>query len=748
MKAIQRQPFHSLMPRLKVTHPGQERTEYEFGEHPVTIGRGGQNLVVIDDERVSRQHAVLECLEGSWWLRDLGSVNGTFHDGVRIERLCLSDPAHFELGGCKFRFALDGTVAAGMEAEAEHLPGADEAAPGAPPAAGSPATEAGPNKKSKTNQRVEPNQKLDHEPAAGRGKGRSVSPARVPPPAGGVEKSVPVVEPATLAVPSAQRFPWLKVAALLAVLATVAGIAGWAMRKKGPDSPEDKGISATPPAGVPASGQPNQQQDKVAAPPDAPAARPAVEPAGGAAPPPADARTVLLSPLENELGFQPVFSPGFDQVLHLKKAASGSPGGPWLDVFLNEKPVLRQVKISSESQLRFSPDGARWAVQATDSEGRCLIALADRRIQVPGELHLWTGNQDFSAIATVSREGDEDHLHINGERKSSYHHIREPQVSRDGRRWAYVAVRSPGSQLTPEPAGERVVTQEGSFEVCDQVLHLQMAADGSRVVWLGVHHGGRRTLMSDHKLVHELPVGAREEVRSITLSNDGARLAWAVVPELGDPVFHLEDSKTLSLPVSASADSAEPVSLLRRKSPVTRILFSEDGRRAVFAAAGETALLMDENGRKSPHSGVLLETLSLAPDGEALAYVTLQPLGPANAGGAQPHEAVLWVNDEKMAAVPDVTVRRVGRDTTAITGGISGARFSPDGSQISYLVFVTPSDAGKTCKQAFINRSPVTSPQYDILGASWRDTETLVIIGITPDGQTAERSFHRASKND
>lgn len=51
----------------------------------VTIGRLPSNdIALISDAEVSRSHAVLERVGYMWCIRDLGSTNGTFLDGVRI----------------------------------------------------------------------------------------------------------------------------------------------------------------------------------------------------------------------------------------------------------------------------------------------------------------------------------------------------------------------------------------------------------------------------------------------------------------------------------------------------------------------------------------------------------------------------------------------------------------------------------------------------------------------------------------
>lgn len=50
----------------------------------VHIGSGSQNDVVIPDDSVSKAHAQLEFVDGSWRITDLESTNGTFVEGVRL----------------------------------------------------------------------------------------------------------------------------------------------------------------------------------------------------------------------------------------------------------------------------------------------------------------------------------------------------------------------------------------------------------------------------------------------------------------------------------------------------------------------------------------------------------------------------------------------------------------------------------------------------------------------------------------
>lgn len=50
-----------------------------------TLGRDVNNAIVLDDPFVSGSHAVLAFRGRTWYLEDLGSTNGTYVNGVRVE---------------------------------------------------------------------------------------------------------------------------------------------------------------------------------------------------------------------------------------------------------------------------------------------------------------------------------------------------------------------------------------------------------------------------------------------------------------------------------------------------------------------------------------------------------------------------------------------------------------------------------------------------------------------------------------
>ena len=66
-----------------------------------TAGRHPNAEIFLDDVTVSRRHAEFTRRGTAFEVRDLGSLNGTYYDGVRIESALLSDSAEVQIG--KFR---------------------------------------------------------------------------------------------------------------------------------------------------------------------------------------------------------------------------------------------------------------------------------------------------------------------------------------------------------------------------------------------------------------------------------------------------------------------------------------------------------------------------------------------------------------------------------------------------------------------------------------------------------------------
>jgi hypothetical protein len=64
-----------------------EGLDFALDSAQLTIGRGGQNdIALTSDEYVSARHARFEPRQDGVWVQDLGSTNGTYLNGARLER--------------------------------------------------------------------------------------------------------------------------------------------------------------------------------------------------------------------------------------------------------------------------------------------------------------------------------------------------------------------------------------------------------------------------------------------------------------------------------------------------------------------------------------------------------------------------------------------------------------------------------------------------------------------------------------
>ncbi|WP_165065009.1 FHA domain-containing protein [Marisediminicola senii] len=66
-----------------------------------TVGRHSDADIFLDDVTVSRRHTEFHRTGTAFELRDLGSLNGTYFDGIRVDSAMLSDGAEVQVG--KFR---------------------------------------------------------------------------------------------------------------------------------------------------------------------------------------------------------------------------------------------------------------------------------------------------------------------------------------------------------------------------------------------------------------------------------------------------------------------------------------------------------------------------------------------------------------------------------------------------------------------------------------------------------------------
>lgn len=81
---------------------------YSVTDRPLAIGRAAGNDVVLDDSAVSAFHCRLEPAGHGVIVRDLGSRNGTFVHGVRVERAQLLDGVELRVGRTLLTLREDG----------------------------------------------------------------------------------------------------------------------------------------------------------------------------------------------------------------------------------------------------------------------------------------------------------------------------------------------------------------------------------------------------------------------------------------------------------------------------------------------------------------------------------------------------------------------------------------------------------------------------------------------------------------
>lgn len=95
------------MPKLVFEESALSGREIEF-DGPIVLGRGSQADYEIDHPSVSRRHARIDKQGRHWVISDLGSSNGTFVDGRRVDdSVRLRDDREVCFGSLKMRFVAD-----------------------------------------------------------------------------------------------------------------------------------------------------------------------------------------------------------------------------------------------------------------------------------------------------------------------------------------------------------------------------------------------------------------------------------------------------------------------------------------------------------------------------------------------------------------------------------------------------------------------------------------------------------------
>ena len=109
-KVVTKQPSEAPPPiTVRIERDASKTKQYQF-THNFKIGRGTECEIVLKDSVVSREHAKVEFVDGRWWYEDLKSSNGSYKEGLRVERTPITATTRIGLGsnGPVLYFSLQG----------------------------------------------------------------------------------------------------------------------------------------------------------------------------------------------------------------------------------------------------------------------------------------------------------------------------------------------------------------------------------------------------------------------------------------------------------------------------------------------------------------------------------------------------------------------------------------------------------------------------------------------------------------
>ncbi len=90
---------------LNIIEGPQKGMGYLFPKGNLTIGRAPEADLTIEDDKISRKHAVIEAFSRDQiFISDLASTNGTFINGMRVRSLKLKDGDEIKVGRSVMKF--------------------------------------------------------------------------------------------------------------------------------------------------------------------------------------------------------------------------------------------------------------------------------------------------------------------------------------------------------------------------------------------------------------------------------------------------------------------------------------------------------------------------------------------------------------------------------------------------------------------------------------------------------------------
>ncbi len=92
--------------QLVVTRGALAGARYDVSADETTLGRHPDSDIFLDDVTVSRRHARIIASSAGKTIEDVGSLNGTYVDGERVESTTLREGAQIQIGKYRLVFVI------------------------------------------------------------------------------------------------------------------------------------------------------------------------------------------------------------------------------------------------------------------------------------------------------------------------------------------------------------------------------------------------------------------------------------------------------------------------------------------------------------------------------------------------------------------------------------------------------------------------------------------------------------------
>ena len=95
---------------MEIIGLGDQNEVIELAEKDMHVGRSPKCEIQLEVDNVSRKHVRIAFRNEEYHIEDLGSTNGTYVNGIRVEKCVLRNHDQVEIGGVKILFKEEKTL--------------------------------------------------------------------------------------------------------------------------------------------------------------------------------------------------------------------------------------------------------------------------------------------------------------------------------------------------------------------------------------------------------------------------------------------------------------------------------------------------------------------------------------------------------------------------------------------------------------------------------------------------------------